>query len=103
MSFPTTYVKGEHSQLAYSESDVVNLRFKGFVPAEDVPATEISYEDLRTQAKELGIPASGKKLDLFKAVADGRAAAERAAAEAIAAADQAGADAAAGESAGDAS
>lgn len=66
---PKNYVKGGRVKTAYTPTEEVRLEFDGFKPADEVdPAEGANYNDLREQAKALGVPVKGSKKDLAEAI-----------------------------------
>lgn len=66
---PKNYVKGGRVKTAYSPAEEVRLEFEGFKPAGEVdPAEGSNYNELREQAKALGLPVKGSKKNLAEAI-----------------------------------
>lgn len=67
---PGTYSKGESVRVAETPSDAVDLVWNGYSRVTVEAADDTPYDELKAQAKTLGIPVKGKKADLAQAIAD---------------------------------
>lgn len=61
------YVKGDRVRVANSQKEAVQAVWDGF--ARPAPEGEVSFADLKAQAKALGIKTNQKKADLQQAIA----------------------------------